>query len=234
MSVNSLFAPSASSSAANSAAAAAATAGSAGASNSNNLISSTTFLNLMVEQLENQDPLNPQSSGANISELAQFDSMNQLTSMNSTLQSLVSSQNQAAFGNAVNLVGQSIQASGDTFSFSSGSQSSLQYSMPQSANSVSLNIYDGSGNLVFNTNLGALGSGAQSFNWDGLENNGSSAPSGNYTFSASGTGANGAVVNASPYTNGTVTGLSTSGSGAVQLELSNGSTVPLSSVTNVG
>ncbi|MHB8231570.1 MAG: flagellar hook assembly protein FlgD [bacterium] len=229
MSVNSLFAPTASSAAANSATAAAATA-----KNSNSLISENTFMNLMVQELQNQNPLDPMSNTNYISELAQFNSMNQLASMNSTLQSLVSSQNQAALGNAVNLVGRTVQAAGNAFGFTSGSSSSLSYSLPQNANSVSMNIYDTSGNLVYNTNLGSQSSGSQSFNWDGLENNGSSAPSGNYTFSVGGTGLNGSPVTAATYTNATVTGLSTSNSGAVQLELSNGSSVPLSSVTNVG
>ena len=230
MSVNSLFTPTA----AQTASSAAANSATAAAANSNNLISENTFMNLMVQELQNQNPLDPMSNTNYIAELAQFNSMNQLTSMNSTLKSLVSSQNQATLTNAANLIGRTVQASGNTFGFTSGSPSSLNYSLPQNANSVSLDIYNASGNLVYNTNLGSLSSGSQSFNWDGLENNGSSAPNGNYTFSVGGTGANGNVVTAATYTNATVMGLTTSSSGAVQLELSNGSTVPLSSVTNVG
>ncbi|MHB1662086.1 MAG: flagellar hook assembly protein FlgD [bacterium] len=234
MSVNSLFNQAAPSAAANNGAAAAATAGSANSTNSNNTISESTFMNLMVEELQNQDPTNPMSNTDYISELAQFSSMNQLTSMNSTLQSLVSSQNQATLSSAVSLVGQPVQANGNTFGFTNGGNTALNYSLPSNANAVSLDVYDTSGNLVYNTNLGSQNSGNQSFNWDGLENNGSSAPSGNYTFSVGGTGTNGKVVTAATYTDATVTGLSTSSSGAVQLELSNGSTVPLSSITNVG
>ena len=229
MSVNSLFAPTTTTNNAASVASSAATA----ASNSNNLISENTFMNLMVKELQNQNPLDPMSNTDYISELAQFNSMNQLTSMNSTLQSLVSLQNQATLGSAVNMVGQSVQASGNAFGFSSGATANLNYSLPQNAGSVSMDIYNSSGNLVYNTNLGAQSAGSQSFTWDGTENGGQTAPNGNYTFSVGATGSGGTAITPSTFTQATVTGLSTSSTGAVQLELSNGSTVPLSSVTNV-
>ena len=150
MSVNSLF--NNTNTAANGATAA---AGAASSSGSNNLISESSFMNLMVKELENQDPTNPVSNTDYISELAQFNSMNQLTSMNSTLQSMESSQNEATLGSAVSLVGQTVQATGNSFSFTGGNSTQLAYSLPQNANSVALDVYDSSGNLVYNTNLGS-------------------------------------------------------------------------------
>ena len=235
MSVNSLFAPTTATNANTVASSAAnAAANTANSSNPNgSLVSATTFMQLMVQQLENQDPLNPQSSSASLAQLAQFDSLNQLNSVNSNLQALVSGENQAALGSAVNMVGKSVKASGNAFGYSSGSASNLSYSLPGNASSVSMDIYNSSGNLVYNTNLGAQNAGSQSFTWDGTENSGQAAPSGNYTFSVGATGSGGAAITPSTFTQATVTGLSTSSTGAVQLELSNGSTVPLSSVTNV-
>ncbi len=235
MSVNSLFAPTATTNAAGVASSAAnAAANTANSSNPNgSLISATTFMQLMVQQLKNQDPLNPQSSSASLAQLAQFDSLNQLNSVNSNLKTLVADENQAALGSAVNMVGKSVQASGDSFGYSSGSTANLNYSLPQNAGSVSMDIYNSSGNLVYNTNLGAQSAGSQSFTWDGTENGGQTAPSGNYTFSVGATGSGGAAIAPSTFAQATVTGLSTSSTGAVQLELSNGSTVPLSSITNV-
>ena len=236
MSVNSLFAPTTTTNNAASVASSAASAAANTANSSNpngSLVSATTFMQLMVQQLENQDPLNPQSSSASLAQLAQFDSLNQLNSVNSNLQTIVSDQNQATLGSAVNMVGTSVQASGNAFGYSSGSAANLNYSLPQNAGSVSMDIYNSSGNLVYNTNLGAQNSGSQSFTWDGTENSGQAASSGNYTFSVGATGSTGTAITPSTFTQATVTGLSTSSTGAVQLELNNGSTVPLSSVTNV-
>ena len=43
------------------------------------------FLNLLVTQLQNQDPTKPQADGEFIAQLAQFSSLEQLTSMQTTL-----------------------------------------------------------------------------------------------------------------------------------------------------
>ncbi len=200
---------------------------------SSSLISENTFMKLMVQELQNQNPLEPMSNANFIAELAQFNSMNQLTSMGSTLKNLVSSQNQAALGNAVNLIGKSVQASGNSFGFTDGGSASLKYSLPQNATSVLVDVYNGSGNLIYNTRLDHQYAGGQSFNWDGLTNSGASAPTGKYSFSVSATDASGHPITVATYSNATVKALTTAHNGSVGLELSNGSTVPLSSVTNV-
>jgi len=43
------------------------------------------FLQLLVTQLQNQDPMSPQADGEFIAQLAQFSSLEQLTSMQLTL-----------------------------------------------------------------------------------------------------------------------------------------------------
>jgi flagellar basal-body rod modification protein FlgD len=48
-----------------------------------------TFLKLLVEQLKNQDPLNPQDSAQFVAQLAQFNSLEQLISINSRLGQLL-------------------------------------------------------------------------------------------------------------------------------------------------
>lgn len=48
-----------------------------------------TFLKLLVAQLKNQDPLNPQDGAAFVAQLAQFNSVEQLISINKRLGKLV-------------------------------------------------------------------------------------------------------------------------------------------------
>ena len=43
------------------------------------------FLNLLVTQLQHQDPMQPQANGEFIAQLAQFSSLEQLTTMSDTL-----------------------------------------------------------------------------------------------------------------------------------------------------
>lgn len=46
------------------------------------------FLNLLVTQLQHQDPTQPQADGEFIAQLAQFSSLEQLTHMQQTLQKI--------------------------------------------------------------------------------------------------------------------------------------------------
>ncbi|MCX6896989.1 MAG: hypothetical protein NTZ16_16185 [Verrucomicrobia bacterium] len=49
------------------------------------LTSKTTFLNLLVAQLKNQDPLNPQDGSQFVAQLAQFSQLEQTMTMSSDL-----------------------------------------------------------------------------------------------------------------------------------------------------
>ena len=51
-----------------------------------------SFLTLLVTQLKNQDPLSPQDSSQFVAELAQFNSLNQLISINQGIGQLVNKQ----------------------------------------------------------------------------------------------------------------------------------------------
>ncbi len=48
-------------------------------------VDSQTFMTLLVAQLKNQDPLNPQDGSAFVAQLAQFNSLEQLISINQRL-----------------------------------------------------------------------------------------------------------------------------------------------------
>jgi flagellar basal-body rod modification protein FlgD len=58
-------------------------------STTNSLANETTFLKLLVAQVQNQDPLNPADSIQFVSQLAQFSSLEQLLGINQGVQSLV-------------------------------------------------------------------------------------------------------------------------------------------------
>ena len=68
------------------------------------------FFKMLIAQLKNQDPLNPQQGTEFAAQLAQFASLEQLTSLNSALTS--QSQSSANFVNmqSVNLIGKEITA----------------------------------------------------------------------------------------------------------------------------
>lgn len=57
-------------------------------STSNNSIGQDAFLQLLVTQLQNQDPTNPESNTEFVSQLATFSSLEQLTSINKGVTSM--------------------------------------------------------------------------------------------------------------------------------------------------
>jgi flagellar basal-body rod modification protein FlgD len=75
------------------AAASSSTAGSSSSSSSSSTTSGTdltsTFLELLTVQLKNQSPLDPLDPNAFITELAQFDSLGELTQIAESMQTLV-------------------------------------------------------------------------------------------------------------------------------------------------
>ena len=73
-------------------------------SSSSSLISQDTFLKLLVTQLKNQDPLSPQDSSQFVSQLASFSSLEQMTSMNSTLETVLETSITGVIGKTVTLV----------------------------------------------------------------------------------------------------------------------------------
>lgn len=52
-------------------------------------MSEDTFLKLLVTQLENQDPLNPQDSAQFVSQLASFSALEQMSAMSDTMETVL-------------------------------------------------------------------------------------------------------------------------------------------------
>jgi flagellar basal-body rod modification protein FlgD len=73
-----------------------------------NSLGQTDFLNLLVAQLKNQDPLNPMKDTEFIAQLAQFSSLQEMSSLNSTMGAYVTQQ---TYMNAINMVGKQITTS---------------------------------------------------------------------------------------------------------------------------
>ena len=66
------------------------------------------FMQLLVTQLKNQDPLNPQDSSQFVSQLAQLSQVEQTYNINTNLQNLLSSQNNITSLSAMSLIGKNV------------------------------------------------------------------------------------------------------------------------------
>lgn len=132
-----------------------------------NELGQTAFLELMITQLNNQDPLSPQENTDFIAQLAQFSSVEGLERLNSQFENFSSSfmSNQAL--QASSLVGSSVSVETDHAQFIPGGIVSGTTQLAQSTSDMNLNIYDESGSLVSQISLGAQEAGEIVFRWDG-------------------------------------------------------------------
>src|SRR5258708_38542906 len=67
----------------------------------NQFVSQNTFLELLITQLKNQDPLNPQDSSQFVAQLAQFSSVQELTQVSKGIETVLENS-------ATGLIGQTV------------------------------------------------------------------------------------------------------------------------------
>lgn len=91
---------------------------------SNSDLGEGDFLQLMMDQLENQNPLSPADPTQYVSELASFSSLEQETNIASTTQT---ASDQSASTEALALVGHSVTYTDDSGTNQTGTVSSVQF-----------------------------------------------------------------------------------------------------------
>ncbi|RRV07447.1 flagellar hook assembly protein FlgD [Pseudomonas sp. v388] len=193
------------------------------------------FLQLLVTQMKNQNPLDPQDNTQFVAQLAQFSSLESMQNLTSTVDSIASSYQSSQALQASSLVGRSviIDAGSTTVDTSKGMTGTVV--VPAASSLTTVKVYDAQANLVKTIDLGAKTAGGNSsFAWDGTLEDGTVAPSGNYSFAASATieGTNTALTTYLPATVSSVT-LGVNGA-ETTLNLASGTSVALSKVQTIG
>lgn len=140
------------------------------------------FLKLLVTQMQNQDPLNPMDNAEVTTQLAQLSTVNGINQLNTTLQTLTNSYADSRSMQAAGLIGRSVLAEGSSLALQNGS-AAAGVELSQPVDSLVVSVTDPAGNVQTKINLGAQSAGVIPFQWDGTKDDGTTAPSGNYTFS---------------------------------------------------
>jgi flagellar basal-body rod modification protein FlgD len=140
------------------------------------------FLKLLVAQLENQDPTEPQDNGEFVAQLAQFSSLEEAQKMSSSFENFNTAFQSSQHLQATSLVGRPVHVAADTTALLDTGGVSVIADMPRSVEGSTLSVYDQAGTLVDSFNLGAQQSGRQEFIWTGTDANNQRFPSGEYTF----------------------------------------------------
>lgn len=187
------------------------------------------FLNLLVTQLKNQDPLEPLDANQFTQQLVQFASVEQQIYQNANLEKLVGMQQTSQAGSMVAYLGTVIEANGQTFNLENGS-AKFSYDLEKTAVKSILTIQDALGREVW---TGGVNNepGKEVFVWDGKKNDGTAVPDGPYTAIISATDPEGNLIGVAQTVFGRVTG---AGAEKGNVTLSMGAVdAPLSDVLNV-
>ncbi len=195
------------------------------------------FLQLLITQLENQDPTNPVDDTQFVSELAQFQSLESqnnteqaVETLNTTMTSAASSEQQSANAvagaSAVALIGKTVQVQLSSIPYGGSGSDSIPVCVGTS-DSATVQIEDSSGNVIKTlTAEGTSSNNVDQLSWDGTDNSGKQVAAGTYKIVTSN-----ATNDSYAFTDGTVSSVSNQ-SGSVTVNVG-GSNYGMSSVMQI-
>jgi flagellar basal-body rod modification protein FlgD len=191
---------------------------------------SDQFLNLLITQMQNQDPMNPMDNTQITTQLAQLSTVEGINNLNTSLQGLLGSYQASQTLQAASLVGHAVLAEGAGLTLSGG-QAGGGLMLDRAADRVSVSIEDGAGKVVRTLELGAQDAGVVTFGWDGTGDAGQQLPDGGYQIAVTAT-ANGQQVTATPLSLDQVGSVSVNG-GELDVNLTGLGKVPLSQLVQI-
>jgi flagellar basal-body rod modification protein FlgD len=183
----------------------------------NDLLGESDFLQLLITQMKNQDPMSPMDGTQFASQLAQFSSLQELQNLNTSMTSSISAN--YALAQSINntmsatLIGKDVKISGQDITYSGQDKIQLGYSLPADASAVSIKVYDSNGTLVKTIDGLPTGTGENRTAWDFTDDNGNKVQQGNYTFEVDAKTTNGEDMTADGFKYGTITGVEYTSSG---------------------
>jgi flagellar basal-body rod modification protein FlgD len=213
---------------------------SSSSSNVNSALSSTMtqadFLKLMTAQLQAQDPTNPVDNSQFVSQMAQFSQLSATQQLDTDLQTMssnvTSNMQTSQVLSSANLVNRDVLVPAGSVTYD-GTDAVKGAINVTAASSPTVQVLDGSGNVVRTIALGAQSAGLAQFSWDGKDDSGNAVAKGTYTLQAS-SAAGSAGTSLDTYVSGTVTGVGYGGSTlGTYLQVTGVGGVPLSQVAQI-
>lgn len=179
------------------------------ATNTDEILGKEDFLTLLVAQLQNQDPLNPDDPTEFTAQLAQFSSLEQLFNINEGMENLVTANANSDRLSTLNTIGKEVAYQSSSFSYS-GEPVTLGYQLDGQASEVTLALQL-NGATVALLQGEDLTKGTHYLNWDGITESGRQAAHGDYKIIVQAKAAEGESVAASPVIRSEVTGVDLEG-----------------------
>ncbi len=157
------------------------------------LLDRDVFLELLIIQMQNQDPLDPMSNEEFIGQLSQLAGVEQLRTVNSNLEIIQMYQSSLNAAQSVGLIGKQVKALGDSVMLPAEGNCQLSFRLSSDANEVSVSVMNAEGKVVRVIEAGSMKAGNNSVVWDGTDSEGNRLPTCEYTFEVNAKNEGGAV-----------------------------------------
>ncbi|MEQ6884809.1 flagellar hook assembly protein FlgD [Salicola sp. Rm-C-2C1-2] len=142
------------------------------------------FLDLMMTQMQNQNPLDPKKNEDFVAQLAQFSSLEEMESLNTSVEDAMGQFRSTQALQASAMVGQQVQVEGNVANLGPEGQVKGAVEVPSATSNLRVSVYNPSGELVRQMDMGQQGSGTVDFSWDGENGNGDLMEPGDYRVQA--------------------------------------------------
>jgi len=178
----------------------------AGATAPKKSLDKDAFMTLLVTQLKNQDPMNPQDSSQMAAQLAQFTSVEQLTQLNEAVASQELAMHEATLLSktslSASLIGRCVIAEGDQVNIPTTGSAQVRIEVGAGGGQAKLRLLDSTGKEVTTRMLGIVPAGRQTITLP------TDLPAGNYHYELEVTRGADTKVAVATFTRGTVDGVS--------------------------
>jgi len=138
------------------------------------------FIELLVAQMNNQDPTKPLDPSQFMNQLAQFSTVNGIQELKSAFDSLASRLSSEQSLQAASLVGRNVLVPGGQGLLTTGGTISGAVELPQHTSDLNLRIVNAAGVEVRSLPMGGHDQGPVQFQWDGFGDDGSAVVPGRY------------------------------------------------------
>ncbi|MFK3796070.1 MULTISPECIES: flagellar hook assembly protein FlgD [unclassified Pseudomonas] len=192
------------------------------------------FLQLLVTQMQNQNPLDPQDNSEFVAQLAQFSSLETMQNLSTSVDAIGGMYQSSQALQASSLVGRSVIVDSGSTHVDTSKDMTGQVVVPSTSTITTVKVYDSTGSIVRTIDLGEQKTGTTSFTWDGKDDAGNTLAAGNYSFKATGS-LDGTSTGLTTYLPATVTSVTMGSAGsAMTLNLADGTNIALSKVQQIG
>lgn len=175
-------------------------------SDKTNDLGKEAFFNLLVKQLQYQDPLNPMENTEFTGQLAQFTSLETLSRMDTNLQKFSDLQTSTNSIQAVSFIGKSVNAQGNVLNYTGGN-ANINFTLDAKAADVRVKIYTEDGSLVRTIDVQGVPKGDMQYVWNGQNDDGQAVNGGRYRYTVQALDYEGKQVGTTSYVMGEVTGV---------------------------